>query len=205
MPALIDDIPVFHFLTTIGMKDGLGRSLHSSSTCTGSLTSKEDMNALLDLPSSHVEMDDTPLQEEVRFVESLTGHYRSAAGDCAKAIIDELKQQSKALFSGAQEIQPGWGFNHEQDFWQRLIIYDEEGVRALPILKHATGLISSIDAFDALQAKEAHCEAIIHDDFAGIAFHRTGEILFADDLVRAAVVERLAVNLHVRPNDRNAV
>lgn len=185
-----EEFPIFQYFNEIGKESPTGETMKSGINAIGRSSSVEELLSLFPAPNTHVEFEDIIGKEEIRVIESFTGNYRYLDLQDAKVAIQKVKDESQRLFADSEEIFPGFGYQHEDPFWSNIIVFDDESYRILPIFKRIKDKISSIESFNSLK-EGSHCEPVIHDEFAGIAFHRTGEIWLATDEVRDEAVKEL--------------
>ena len=183
-----EEFPVFQFFNEISKESPTSEKMMSGINEIGRSSSVEELLSLFPAPNTHVEFEDIKGKEEIRVIESLTGNYHYLDLQEAKVAIEKVKEESRQLFSNAEEIFPGFGYQHEDPFWSNIIIFDEESYRTLSAIKRVKDKVSSMGYFTSLK-EQSHCEPVVHDEFAGIVFHRTGEIWLATKEVRDEIVK----------------
>lgn len=185
-----EEFPIFQFFNEIGKESPTGEKMMSGINAIGRSSSVEELLSLFPAPNTHVEFEDIKGKEEIRVIESFTGYYHYLDLQEAKVAIEKVKEESRRLFSNSEEIFPSFGYQHEDTFWSNIIIFDAESYRTLPVIKRVKDKIPTMEYFNSLKDR-SHCEPVIHDEFAGIVFHRTGEIWLATEEVRDQAVKEL--------------
>lgn len=160
-------------------------------TRVGDLTSLPDP-----APKRRMEIERTAGIEEVRWIDTSNGTYRSATGDTAKQIIAEWDAKEKEFFADAdpdpkefRELREDGHLGEMQrdcPYYRCIVIYDSQGKRETPLRRRA-GTVSSAKEFWEGHDAEPYAWVYIGKELAFWVNGSTGEYYVAEgkDLVDA--------------------
>jgi hypothetical protein len=160
-----------------------------SKNIVGQIQSIGDFYTLIPAPSTRVEIERAPGEEEIRVVKDENGDYHvTANASVAQNILKDIDQQTTDLYQLDIKAYPdGFPDIKSEDFHRDIIRYDEDGDRILPGIKRA-GYISTVEEFNVKETDSSVC--FLDKDFVGVENTKTGEVWWATEGLKKEMLER---------------